>query len=127
MGIHVNPDMLKLILKVKGKDKVVLISDSFVSSEPTPPEFSHITDLMFDRNGGLCGSRLTLNVAVKNMMKHTASSISDCFLMATRNPARAIGLESEIGTIEVGKKANLVIVDGDINVHKTILEGEFVC
>ncbi len=126
-GIHVNPDMLKLILKVKGKERIVLISDSFVSFEETPPEFKEITDLMFDQNGGLCGSRLTLNVAVRNMMKHTGASINDCFLMATRNPAKVIGMNSEIGTIEVGKKANLVIVDSEINVHKTILEGEFVC
>ncbi|MBQ4118991.1 MAG: amidohydrolase family protein [Clostridia bacterium] len=126
-GIHVNPDMLKLILKIKGKERIILISDSFVSDEPSPKEFAHIKDLNFDANGGLCGSNLTLNVACANMMKHTSASINDVFLMASRNGARAIGLDKEIGTIEVGKKANLVIVNKEFQVKKVILEGEFVC
>jgi N-acetylglucosamine-6-phosphate deacetylase len=126
-GIHVNPDMLKLILKIKGKDKVILISDSFVSEEPTPPEFAHIKDLNFGASGELCGSNLTLNIACANMMKHTGASINDVFLMASRNGAIVAGLDKEIGTIEVGKKANLVIVDNEFDVKKVILEGEFVC
>ena len=126
-GIHVNPDMLKLILKIKGKDRVILISDSFVSNEPSPPELAHITDLNFDAEGGLCGSNLTLNVACKNMMKHTDATLNDVFLMAGRNPAKVIGLEKDIGTIEIGKKANLVMVNDEFDVKKVILEGEFVC
>lgn len=126
-AIHVNPDMLKLIVKVKGKDKVILISDSFVINEPTPERFAHITDLSFDANGGLCGSKLTLNVACRNMVAHTGASVSDVFLMAARNPARLIGMEDEIGTIAIGKKANLVIINNDFAVRNVILEGEFVC
>lgn len=125
-GIHVNPDMLKLILKIKGKDKIVLISDSFVSAEPSPPEFAHISDLNFDANGGLCGSNLTLNVACRNMIKHTNATINDVFIMASRNPARVIGLDKEIGTVEVGKTADLVVVDNNFNVHKVILKGELI-
>lgn len=126
-GIHVNPDMLKLILKVKGKDRIVLISDSFVSYEPSPKELAHIKDLNFDANGSLCGSNLTLDIACKNMMMHTGASITDVFLMASRNPARVIGMDREIGSIEVGKKANLVIVNQEIEVDKIMVEGEFVC
>jgi N-acetylglucosamine-6-phosphate deacetylase len=106
---------------------VILISDSFVSEEPTPPEFAHIKDLNFGASGELCGSNLTLNIACANMMKHTGASINDVFLMASRNGAIVAGLDKEIGTIEVGKKANLVIVDNEFDVKKVILEGEFVC
>ncbi len=125
-GIHVEPELLRLILAVKGVDHTVLISDSYVSDEPTPPQFSHITDLQFDANGGLCGSKLTLDVACRNMMKHTGCSIGDAFLMASRNPARAIGMDREIGTIEVGKYANLVIVDEAFRVEKVMLRGSFI-
>ena len=45
------------------------------------------------------------------------------FLMASRNPARVIGMEDEIGTIEVGKKANLVFVDDMFHVETVMLEG----
>ena len=126
-GIHVNPDMLALILKIKGKDKIVLISDSFVNDEPTPQKFAHITDLNFDANGLLCGSNLTLNVACRNLIGHLGVSINDAFLMASLNPARAIGLDNEIGSIEIGKNANLVVIDNDFNVNKVILKGKFVC
>lgn len=126
-GIHVHPDMLNLILKIKGKDKVILISDSFVSDQPSPPELAHITDLNFDANGDLCGSCLTLNVACRNMRKHTGISITDAFRMAATNPARAIGMEHQLGSIEIGKKANLVIVNDEFEIKNVILEGEIVC
>ncbi len=124
-GIHVPADMIRLVLRVKGLDKVVLISDSFVSDEPVPEEFAHITDLQFDANGGLSGSKLTLDSACRNIISHIGCSINDAFIMAARNPARAIGMDKEIGTIEAGKKANLVIIDESFNVKKVILEGIF--
>lgn len=124
-GVHVEPDMLRLILQIKGVDKVVLISDSFVSNEPTPEKFRDITDLQFDANGGLCGSKLTLDMACRNLLKHTDCGITQAFLMASRNPARVIKLDHEVGTIEVNKKANLVFVDDMFEVKKVMLEGIF--
>ena len=59
-------------------------------------------------------------------MTHTQCGICEAFLMASRNPARLIGLEDEIGTIEVGKTADLIIVDDRFNVDTVILGGE-VC
>lgn len=125
-GIHVEPDMLRLILKVKGVDKVVLISDSFVSDAPNPPQYADIHDLQFDNNGGLCGSKLTLDMACKNLLAHTDCTIADAFLMASRNPAQVIGMADEIGTIAVGKKANLVFTDERFNIKDVMLEGNFV-
>ena len=122
-GIHVPPDLIELILTVKGIDKTVLISDSFVG-EASPKEMEHITDLSFDSNGFLSGSKLTLDVACKNLVKHTGCSISSAFAAASRNPARVIGLEDEIGSIAKGKKADLVFVDSEFNVKKVILEGK---
>lgn len=125
-GIHVASDMQQFIISVKGIDKVVLISDSYVSNDPTPPQFAHITDLQFDANGGLCGSKLTLDKACANVMKHTGCSVSDAFLMASRNPARAIGMGSELGSITVGKRADIVIVDDGFNVENVMLKGKFL-
>jgi len=123
LGIHVNPALIRMILKVKGVDKIVLITDSFVSNEQGPEALRHVTDLVFDHNGGLNGSKLTMDVACKNMMTHTNCGIAQVFLMASRNPARVIGMEDEIGTIAVGKKANLVFVDDAFHVDKVVLEG----
>lgn len=126
LAIHVKPDMIKLIIKVKGIDKVMLISDSFVSNEPNPPEYAHVTDLSFDANGGLCGSKLTLDAAARNFMKHTGRPIQDAFLVTSTNPARAVGMYGDRGSVAVGKYADLVFADGDINIKKVMLKGKMV-
>ena len=123
-AVHVNKDLINLIVRTKGVDKVILITDSFVSDLPAPEKLKHITDLIFDENCWLSGSKLTMNVACRNIMSHTNCGIAQAFLMASRNPARAIGLEDEIGTIEEGKLANLVFVDDVFNVKKVILGGK---
>ena len=123
-GIHVNPALIRMILKSKGVDKIVLITDCYISDDQAPEDLKYVTDLNFDHNGNLCGSRLTMNVACRNMMTHTNCGIAQVFLMASRNPARAIGMEDEVGTIAVGKKANLVFVDDMFRVDTVILEGE---
>ena len=123
-AVHVNKDLINLIVRTKGVDKVILITDSFVSDLPAPEKLKHITDLIFDENCWLSGSKLTMNVACRNIMSHTNCGIAQAFLMASRNPARAIGLDDEIGTIEEGKLANLVFVDDVFNVKKVILGGK---
>ena len=123
-AVHVNKDLINLIVRTKGVDKVILITDSFVSDLPAPEKLKHITDLIFDENCWLSGSKLTMNVACRNIMAHTNCGIAQAFLMASRNPARAIGLEDEIGTIEAGKRADLVFVDDVFNVKKVILGGK---
>lgn len=122
-AVHVRPDMQQLIIHCKGIDKVVLITDSTTSDGASPPELAHIPDINFDDVGCVSGSKLTMEQACRNIMTHTNCGIAQAFLMASRNPARAVGLDHDVGTIEVGKKANLVIVDDKFNVKKVFLEG----
>ena len=68
-----------------------------------------------------------MDTVCQNFVKHTKSSIQDTFLAASANPAKAIGMYDEIGSIEVGKKANLVLVDKDFNIDKVIFEGVIQC
>lgn len=126
MGVHVNADLQRMILHNKGVDKVILITDSFVSHVESPEDLRHVTDLSFDANRDLCGSRLTMEMCCRNIMRHTNCGIAQAFLMASRNPARAIGIDDEVGTVEVGKKANLVFVDDVFHVQKVMLAGSFV-
>ena len=125
-AIHVRPDMQQLIIHCKGIDKVILITDSTVYDGNCPPELIHVPDINFDEQGGVCGSKLTMEQACRNIMTHTHCGITQAFLMASRNPARAIGLDHEVGTIAVGKKANLVIVDDRFNIKNVLLEGIIV-
>jgi N-acetylglucosamine-6-phosphate deacetylase len=84
------------------------------------------SDINRNEYGELAGSRLTMEKTLKNIIHHTGVSIVDAFNMASKNPAKAIGLLDEIGTIEIGKTADLVIVDNDFVVNKVILKGEIV-
>lgn len=125
-GIHVHPEMQRLLLHTKGVNKVILITDSTVHNNPTPENLKHVPDLNFDPNGGIAGSRLTMNLACRNIMKHTSCGIAQAFLMASLNPAKLLGMDDEIGSIEIGKTADLVFVDDRFNVHTVLLGGEAV-
>lgn len=126
-GIHLNREIQQLILHAKGVDKVILISDSTVYNGEAPTAFlAEIPDLNFNSVGDLAGSKLTLDLACRNVMSHTRVGITEAFLMASRNPARAVGLDGELGTVEVGKRADLVIVDDKFAVSEVILGGK-VC
>ncbi len=123
-GIHVHPEMQKLLLYTKGVNKVILITDSTVHNNPTPEKLKHVIDLNFDPNGGIAGSRLTMNLACRNIMKHTNCGIAQAFVMASLNPAKLLGMDAEIGSIDVGKTADLVFVDDRFNVQSVLLGGE---
>lgn len=123
MGIHVVPYMQRLVRKIKGDDRIILISDQFVCDGPIPAGFEEATDIHFDNAGEIAGSGLTLDVACANFMVHTGCSVVDAFRFASYNPSRALNLPS-VGYIERGNLANLIIVDDKFNVKKTILKGE---
>ncbi|MBQ4527192.1 MAG: N-acetylglucosamine-6-phosphate deacetylase [Clostridia bacterium] len=125
LGIHVDPDMLKLIYKVKTKDRIVLITDSTASDGTASEMYPDATDLNFDNQGMISGSKLTLDAACRNMMKHTSCGITDAFVMASYNPACVLGLDNEIGSIAPGKRANLVFTDSLFNVKRVMLNGKF--
>jgi len=122
-GIHVDPYMQRLIRRIKGEDRLILISDACVFDGPTPPGYEGVNDILFDHSGEIAGSKLTLEVACRNMMKHTGASIVDVFRYASYNPSRAVGFLDR-GEIAPGKRADLVIVDHWMKVNKVIFKGE---
>ncbi len=124
-GIHVDPYMLRLVRKIKGRDRIVLISDAAVFDGPVPPGYDGVEDINFDFAGEIAGSKLTLDLACRNMMVHTGCSLVDAFHFASLNPARALGL-TDRGEIRRGARADIILTDGMMNVRKVILKGEEV-
>ena len=122
-GVHVDPYMQRLVRKIKGDDRIILISDATSGTGAPLPGFEGVTDINFDHAGEIDGSNLTLNVACRNFMVHTGASVVDVFKFAARNPAKAIGM-TDRGEIAVGKRADLVFVDHRMNVEKVIFEGK---
>ena len=127
-GIHVEPDLIRMVVRTKGVEKMILITDSMaISGDYTNNEEEGIAygpDLNYDYEGHLAGSHLTLDNAVRNMMRHTGYGLCHAIRMATLNPAKLLGLDREIGSLEVGKKANLILMDDMVNIKSVILEGD---
>ena len=125
VGIHVDPYMQRLIKKIKGDNKLILISDAGLDDGPTPPGYEEATDIIFDDTGEISGFKKTLSVACRNVMFHTGASLCQTFKYASTNPARLLGFD-DVGEIAIGRRANLVIVDALFGVQKVFLEGEAV-
>ena len=122
-GIHVDPYMLRLVRKIKGDDRIILISDAYACDGPIPEGYDDVDDINFDHAGEIAGSNMTLDIACRNMIKHTGASLVDVFKFVSYNPATAVGFYDR-GEIAKGKRADLVIVDYKMKVHGVIFEGE---
>jgi N-acetylglucosamine-6-phosphate deacetylase len=130
-GIHLAPAILKLIFRVKGPDRVALISDS-VDLNGLPEgryEVERRSVTVSDGairldDGRLAGSCLSLNTAVRNMTRFTEAGLCQAVRMASLVPARAIGIEGTKGSIAVGKDADLILFDGDINIKEAFIGGK---
>ena len=124
LGIHVNSELQQMLLHTKGIKRVILITDSTSYNNPAPEKYAHVTDLNFDPRGGIAGSKLTLDQACQNVMAHTNCGIAEAFIMAASNPARAMGMDDEIGSIELGKRCDLIFVDDMFTVKEVMVNGE---
>jgi N-acetylglucosamine-6-phosphate deacetylase len=121
--------MLEFACRTKGPDRVSLISDAVAPTGMGDGEFEIWGEKVKVENGrtenargSIAGSVITMLDAVKGMLsiRFTRSEVSK---MASLNPARLIGLESSRGSIEVGKRADLVALDSNGDVRLTIIGG----
>ncbi len=124
-GIHVDPYMLRLVRRIKGDDRIILISDAYACDGPIPEGYDDVDDINFDHMGEIAGSKMTLDIACRNMIKHTGASVVDVFKFASYNPSMAVGF-TDRGEIAVGKRADLVFVDYKMGVKRVIKEGKTV-
>ena len=127
---HVNPGLYKLVAKAKG-DKLCLITDCMRAGGMKDGDYTlggqHVMKKGIEcllEDGTIAGSVLKLNEAVRNLKEHTELSIPAVFACASLNPAKAVGEADRIGSLELGKCADIIICDDDINVITTIIEGE---
>ena len=77
-------------------------------------------------DGTIAGSILKMNEAVKNILDNTNVTFIDAVNFATANPAKNLKVFDKMGSISVGKLANLLVVDKDINIYKTIVNGKIL-
>ncbi|WP_114191762.1 N-acetylglucosamine-6-phosphate deacetylase [Edaphovirga cremea] len=131
-GHHVAWASIRNAKRLKG-EKLVLVTDA------TAPAGANIEQFIFagktiyyrdglcvDENGTLSGSALTMIEAVQNSVEHVGIPLDEALRMATLYAARAIGVDKQLGSIEVGKIANLTAFSRDYHITKTIVNGNEV-
>lgn len=128
-GIHVVPGLLKVFFKMKGTERICLISDHttcgkirYKNNEDGGIWYG--PDLNYDDIGWLAGSLMTLDNAVRNVMTHSPFGLCQAIRMATLTPAELLGIDNRVGSLKKGKTANLILIDDAVNIKKVILQGE---
>lgn len=129
-GIHVDPELIRMVVRTKGVERVILITDHVAEKDHYTNDESegvlYGPDLNYDYEGHLAGSHLTLDDACRNFMAHSGYGLCHAIRMATLNPARLLGIDDQVGSLEPGKKANLIIIDDMIHVDTVFLDGQLV-
>jgi len=123
-GHHVHQVLLKLLVKNKPLDKIILVTDSVAAEDRRTQKLK--AGVYRLKNSTISGSNLTMIMAIKNMVEFCGIDIKLAVAMATINPARTIGLSSKKGSIAKGKDADIVIFDKDFKVRMTIVSGNIV-
>jgi N-acetylglucosamine-6-phosphate deacetylase len=131
-GIHVAPEMLEFACRLKGSDKISLISDSVAPTGLGDGEFelwgekiSVVNGRTRNERGSIAGSVITMHAAAKQMMS-LGFSTAEVSQMASTNPAKLIGVDNERGSIDVGKRADLVALAEEGDIQFTMIGGEIV-
>ena len=129
-GNHVGFETLRMVARAKAPDELVVITDALTGLGMPPGRYvvaghEYDSDGTAGRllDGTLTGSLLPLNLAVRNLVDRVGLDPAVAVRMATLNPARALGLDGEIGRVEVGRTADLALVDDEWCVQATIAGG----
>lgn len=131
-GLHVNYANIRNAKRIKG-DKLVLVTDATAPAGACIDRFIfagktiyYRNGLCVDENGTLSGSALTMIEAVANSVEHVGISLDESLRMASLYPARAMGVDAQLGSIEAGKVANLTVFTRDYKITRTIVNGHEV-
>ncbi|MCF7620334.1 MULTISPECIES: N-acetylglucosamine-6-phosphate deacetylase [Bacillaceae] len=129
-GIHCRPEMIKLAYNQITSERMILITDSLrakwlekgtydLGGQPVNVDETKATL----SDGTLAGSILKMNDAIKNTMKYTDCSMTDIIKMTAENPAKQLRIFDRKGSIQVGKDADLVILNDRLDVEMTFCRG----
>lgn len=136
-GVHLPPDFLKLVIQVKGRDRVALVTDCIRAGGMDIPEGAEVYDdrehrrrifvesgvaIMPDRKN-FAGSVATMSRVVRTTWKQAGAELADAVRMASLTPARMQGIDGITGSIAKGKRADVVIFDENVAVSSVIVRG----
>ena len=132
-GFHIAPEMVKLAFRMKG-DHLTLITDSMEATDCADGEYAIAGMPVIVKDGkartidgAIAGSTLSLWDGVKNLQAFAGATLGEAVYAATAAPARQVGIYHEVGSIEMGKRADLLLLDEACeNVAKVMCGGKFL-
>lgn len=130
-GVHIHPSVVRATFQMMGADRIILISDSMRATGM--PDGRYLlggleVDVTGNRatlasNGALAGSATNLMDCMRTVVKKMGIPLETAVACATMNPAKALGAYQNYGSITPGKKANLVLLDKDLNIKMVFKDG----
>lgn len=134
-GVHIHPSVIRATFAMFGAQRMILISDSMRATGLDDGEYTlggqPVTvkgNLATLHDGTIAGSATNLMDCMRFTVKHAGLPLETAVMCATANPAKEIGIFDEVGSIAVGKKADFVLLDQDLNLAGVYIDGkEFVC
>ncbi|PRM10440.1 N-acetylglucosamine-6-phosphate deacetylase [Haemophilus influenzae] len=132
-GIHVNYGNVRIDKKIKG-DKLCIVTDS-IAAAGAPPELESFTFVgktiyikdgrCYDANGTIAGASITMMESIKNAVEYVEIPLAEAIRMSNLYPARAIGIDDRLGSVEKGKIANLAVFTPNYQVIGTVVNGKW--
>ena len=134
-GQHLSPELLEFAFRLKGARRLCLVTDSNRGVDMPPGDYrigSQVDGELFRSNGevgyivngGLCSSVIGMDTAVRNMHAMSSAGIADAVRMGSLTPAERTGLDSEIGSLEPGKRGDVLILNRDLEVRRVFMAGQ---
>src|SRR5262249_19255442 len=134
-GQHLAPELLEFAYRMKGPQRLCLVTDAnrALGMPPGRYRFGPLEDgSWFESDGkvgfvpgsGLASSVVALDTIVRNMKRMTSAPLQDVVRMASLTPAERSGISKEVGSLEVGKRADLVVLDRGLKVRAVFLGGQ---
>ena len=131
---HLCPDMLRLMFKLQPYSKFCLISDSnYIAGLPAGTylrygreNYANENGLILNSDGRICGSGCWVLRNISQLVHHVQVPMEQTFYMASINPAKYLGIDRETGSIESGKRADLIFVDDTFTCQRTYVGGKLV-
>lgn len=132
-GVHIHPAVVRLLLRTKGVNELVLVTDAMRAAGLGDGRFTlGSLDVTVSggvarlENGALAGSTLTMDAALRNFMAFTGLGLAEALPLVSENPARAIGFGDRTGSIDIGKEADLILLNDSVEVLMTMVRGKIV-
>lgn len=133
-GVHLHPSTIRTSFKMFGKERIIMISDSMMATGMPDGIYSlggqevqvHGNKATLTVDGAIAGSATNLFNCMRYAVKEAGLPFESVLKCVTENPARAAGIWEKYGSIENGKYADCVIVDGDLNIRHIIKHGMLV-